>query len=67
MSRDDLQQASWFKSSHSNSENNCVEVAFLDSGRIGLRDSKNKAGPALMFAPDQWDVFLGGIVDGEFS
>jgi Domain of unknown function (DUF397) len=40
----------WRKSSHSggSSENlNCVEVASLPSGIIGIRDSKNPQGPHL--------------------
>ncbi|WP_435846815.1 DUF397 domain-containing protein [Streptomyces griseofuscus] len=34
--------AEWFKSSHSNGNGNCVEVAHLDGG-IALRDSKEQA------------------------
>jgi hypothetical protein len=40
----------WRKSSHSGgtSENlNCVEVASLPTGVIGIRDSKNPSGPHL--------------------
>jgi hypothetical protein len=40
----------WRKSSHSggSSENlNCVEVASLPMGLIGIRDSKNPSGPHL--------------------
>ena len=40
----------WRKSSHSGSTNqdlNCVEVASLPTGVIGIRDSKNPSGPHL--------------------
>ncbi|MFI9532914.1 DUF397 domain-containing protein [Nocardia fusca] len=48
----------WFKSSYSGTQGDCVEVAWLGSGRVGVRDSKNPAGPALDFAPADWDAFI---------
>ncbi|WP_157129169.1 DUF397 domain-containing protein, partial [Nocardia amamiensis] len=35
----DLSAASWFKSSYSSSDKECVEVALLGSGFVGVRDS----------------------------
>jgi hypothetical protein len=43
-----------------------VEVAFLTEA-IAVRDSKNPAGPALIFTPDEWDAFVGGTKLGEFD
>jgi hypothetical protein len=63
----DLSGAEWFKSSRSGSAQECVEVAFLDNGHVGVRDSKNTAGPALVFTPGEWDAFTAGVVDGEFN
>lgn len=37
----------WRKSSHSNDEGECVEVAVFPSGAVGVRDSKNPDGPCL--------------------
>ncbi|MGO4647591.1 DUF397 domain-containing protein [Nocardia sp. 2YAB30] len=62
-----LPEAMWFKSSHSSSDQDCVEVAFLDAGIVGIRDSKNPSGPALTFTPSEWDAFTAGLVDGEFN
>ncbi|MEU0502485.1 DUF397 domain-containing protein [Nocardia sp. NPDC005998] len=56
----DLSGARWFKSTRSGGSQDCVEVAFLDDGRVGVRDSKNPAGPALVFTPSEWDVFIAG-------
>ncbi|WP_083889105.1 DUF397 domain-containing protein [Nocardia pneumoniae] len=62
----DLSGAKWFKSSHSGGHGDCVEVAFLDDGRVGVRDSKNPTGPALVFAPGEWEAFAAGVADGKF-
>ncbi|MFF3747523.1 DUF397 domain-containing protein [Streptomyces kronopolitis] len=48
----------WTKSSYSSQDNqNCVETAKL-RGLIGVRDSKNKKGPALAFTPAAWKGFI---------
>ncbi|WP_330249541.1 DUF397 domain-containing protein [Nocardia sp. NBC_00565] len=63
----DLSGASWFKSSRSANADACVEVAHLDEGMVGVRDSKNPSGPALVFTPGEWDAFTAGVNDGEFD
>ncbi|MBF6296572.1 DUF397 domain-containing protein [Nocardia amamiensis] len=63
----DLSAASWFKSSYSSSDKECVEVAFLGSGSVGVRDSKDPTGPALVFTPSEWDSFTGRITGGELD
>jgi len=55
------------KSSLSFSNSNCVEVASLPDGGIGVRDSKDSAGPVLRFTSDEWRAFLGGVRNGEFD
>jgi Domain of unknown function (DUF397) len=59
--------SNWFKSSLSFSNSNCVEVASLTEGEIGVRDSKDSEGPVLRFTPDEWHAFLGGVRNGEFD
>jgi hypothetical protein len=63
----DLSGARWFKSTRSGPNcDNCVEVAFVGEA-IALRDSKDPAGPALIFTQGEWDAFVGGAKDGEFD
>lgn len=51
----------WVKSSYSMTDGNCIEVAGLSCELIGVRDSKNPAGPVLGFRPAQWDAFVGHV------
>ena len=68
MSTHHLNDAAWRKASRSNGTggNNCVEVAFLDTG-VAVRDSKNRSGPALMFTQAEWTAFVDSAKDGEFD
>ncbi len=63
----DLSGAKWFKSSRSSGSKDCVEVAHLGGGVVGVRDSKNPTGPALVFTPGEWDAFTAGVHAGEFK
>ncbi len=63
----DLAGAQWFKSRRSASGKDCVEVAHLDGGHVGVRDSKNPTGPALIFTPGAWDAFTACVHGGEFN
>lgn len=63
----ELDEAVWRKSTRSGPwTDNCVEVAFLD-GAIAVRNSRDPAGPVLMFTPGEWDAFVDGAKDGEFD
>jgi Domain of unknown function (DUF397) len=57
----------WIKSSLSFCNSNCVEVAGLSGGQIGVRNSKDPDGGVLQFTPAEWDAFLGGVRNGEFD
>ncbi|MGR6317776.1 DUF397 domain-containing protein [Micromonospora soli] len=48
----------WRKSSHSGDEGACVEMALLPEA-VAVRDSKDPAGPVLVFAPAAWAAFTG--------
>ncbi|MGH3718828.1 MAG: DUF397 domain-containing protein [Pseudonocardiaceae bacterium] len=63
---DDLAPA-WRKSTFTNSQGYCVEVADLDGGHRAVRDSKDPTGPALMFTGAGWAAFTAGVRSGEFD
>ncbi|WP_025619662.1 DUF397 domain-containing protein [Salinispora cortesiana] len=52
----ELTRAHWHTSSHSGDEGACVEVAALPQA-VGVRDSKDRGGPALLFTPAAWTTF----------
>ncbi|MET8180798.1 DUF397 domain-containing protein [Streptomyces sp. NPDC005336] len=52
----------WFKSSYSGAGNTeCVEAAFLDGVRTGVRDSKDPGGPVLRFSSGAWRDFVAAV------
>ena len=53
--------ARWRKSTRSNSQAACVEVADNLSGVVGVRDSKDPTGPALTFGPAAWRAFVAEV------
>ncbi|MFB6894726.1 DUF397 domain-containing protein [Kitasatospora sp. NPDC056327] len=63
----ELSTAAWFKSSHSNNGGSCVEVAADFPGLVPVRDSKDPAGPALVFPASAWRSFVTAVQAGEFG
>lgn len=64
----DVTRAEWRKSSYSSGNGGqCVEVARNLPGVVGVRDSKDRRGPVLIFTPDEWRLFTVGVRDGEFD
>ncbi|GHF58502.1 DUF397 domain-containing protein [Streptomyces thermodiastaticus] len=55
----------WLRSSYSTGANNCVETARPASGPcaglLAVRDSKDPAGPALLFSPASWTRFTAAV------
>ncbi len=70
----DLTRAAWRKSSFSGGNGGaCVEVAIVpgvaggSDGTVALRDSKDPAGPALLFSPGEWREFTRAVRHGAFA
>jgi hypothetical protein len=64
----DLTGAQWHKSTRSNGQGACVEVATNLTDVVAVRDTKdNGNGPVLFFAPTEWAAFMHGTKAGEFD
>ncbi len=61
----DLPDVGWLRSSYSTGANNCVETARPSAGPwaglLAVRDSKDPAGPALLFSPESWTSFTARV------
>jgi hypothetical protein len=62
-----LSGAIWRKSSISNSQGACVELARLGSGEFAVRNSRNPDGPALIYTKAEIAALIEGIKLGEFD
>ena len=64
---DRLPKVLWSKSSWSNPDGNCVEIATLPDGDIAVRNSRDPRGPALVYTPDEIRAFVQGAKTGDFD
>lgn len=60
MTTSNLTGLTWFKSSYSNQQSACVEIAVTGDGVVPVRDSK-QAGPVVSFSARSWSTFVTGM------
>jgi hypothetical protein len=56
-----------FHKSTFSASGNCVEVAFLPSGDVGVRHSRAPQRGTLTFTASEWEAFVRGVRAGEFD
>lgn len=62
-----LSGAAWRKSSVSNSQGACVELAGLGNGEFAVRNSRHPDGPALIYTRAEITALIEGVKMGEFD
>lgn len=63
----ELAGVSWRKSSISNSQGACVELARLGADEFAVRNSRNPEGPALIYTRAEIAALFEGVKRGEFD
>ncbi|MFF5246330.1 DUF397 domain-containing protein [Streptosporangium sp. NPDC000095] len=64
----ELAAAPWRKARKSSSnDGNCIEVAPLSGGRVGVRDTEAPEKAPFVVSAGVWDAFVDGAKKGEFD
>ncbi|MBB4914012.1 DUF397 domain-containing protein [Streptosporangium saharense] len=64
----ELATAAWRKATKSGSnDGNCIEVAPLSDGRVGIRDTEAPEKAPYVVRASVWDAFIDGAKKGEFD
>jgi hypothetical protein len=63
----DFSHARWRKSSRSNDQGLCVEVADNLIAVVGVRDSKELDGPVIVVSSAGWAAFVAATKSGAFA
>ncbi|MBB2913944.1 hypothetical protein FHS43_005253 [Streptosporangium becharense] len=65
---DELKAAAWRKATRSASnQGDCLEVAPLSGGRVGLRDTEAPEKAPFVVSASVWAAFVDGVKKGEFD
>ncbi|MER6825454.1 DUF397 domain-containing protein [Streptosporangium sp. NPDC000563] len=65
---DELKGAAWRKATKSGPNGgDCLEVAPLSGGRVGLRDTEALEQAPFVVSASVWDAFIDGAKKGEFD
>jgi hypothetical protein len=67
MEDNELARATWRTATYSMANGSCVEVAGLGGGRVAVRDTKDRTGPAIIMTAGQWRAMLATALRGDLA
>ncbi|MEU4574644.1 DUF397 domain-containing protein [Nonomuraea sp. NPDC023979] len=67
VTNEDLDRAAWRKATRSGDNGNCLEVAPLPGGMVGIRDTEAPGQPPYVVSESVWAAFIDGAKKGEFD
>ena len=67
MEHDELSHGTWRTATYSQGEGACVEVAGLSGGRVAVRDTKDRTGPAIVLTAGQWRTLLASTLRSDLA
>jgi hypothetical protein len=67
MEDNELARATWRTATYTQGNGSCVEVAGLSGGRVAVRDTKDRGGPAIVMTADVWRTLLAGTLASDLS
>ncbi|WP_035738132.1 DUF397 domain-containing protein [Glycomyces arizonensis] len=44
-----------------------LEIGFAENGLVAMRRADDPGGTVLIYTPDEWEAFVGGVRDGELD
>ncbi|MEV4285450.1 DUF397 domain-containing protein [Nonomuraea bangladeshensis] len=67
VTKEQLDNAAWRKATRSGDSGDCLEVAPLAGGWVGIRDSEHPEKPPYVVSRSVWNAFIDGAKKGEFD
>lgn len=65
--RFDTASARWVRPDADDGTPGELEIGFADNGLVAMRRADAPGGTILIYTPDEWEAFIGGVHDGELD
>lgn len=63
----DTASARWVRPEADDGTPGELEIGFADNGLVAMRRVDDPEGTILIYTPDEWEAFVGGVRDGELD
>ncbi|WP_100444496.1 DUF397 domain-containing protein [Glycomyces xiaoerkulensis] len=65
--RFDADAARWVRPDAAEGTPGELEIGFAPDGLVAIRRADDPGGTILIYTPDEWEAFVGGVRDGEMD